>query len=443
MFKLYQIYPSLAVLALLWCSAPAHAATVDDLVAEALAANPEVKASTARWEMFAQKARAAGSFEDPMLMLGIKNGLAREPFDLNRDMDTARVIGISQMVPFFGKRDLMRAAASHEAEATRWEVEERKLELAAMVKESWYRLFLVDRSLTALERSIANLDDLVRFVETMYGVGQGRQADVLRVQLERSKMEEMRLSLKQQRRSLEIGLNTLLARPLETAVPPVEKVELAVTAVPDAAELTRLAENSRPLLRAMAARINKAEAEQALADREIYPDFTFSFEYMQRNQIMDEDPGYDMYDASVSFNLPLQHDRRRAMIAEAAAAQRMAAEELAMTRNAIRRTIADLVAQAERDRAMASLYREGIIPQAGAAVESALSAYRAGKGEFMQVLDSRMNLFNVERDYYQAVAEQRMALAQLEAAVGAPLVGSDGQGKIAVQNSETRTEKSE
>jgi outer membrane protein TolC len=119
--------------------------------------------------------------------------------------------------------------------------------------------------------------------------------------------------------------------------------------------------------------------------------------------------------------LPIQRERRHAMVAESEASQRMAAEELNMTRNTIRQTIADLLAQLERDRTMASLYREGIIPQSAAAVESALSAYRAGKGEFMQVLDSRMALFNFERDYYKAVAEHQMELARLEATVGAPL----------------------
>jgi outer membrane protein TolC len=103
-------------------------------------------------------------------------------------MTTSKVIGISQMVPFFGKRALMREAAGHEAEAARWEVEERKLELAAMVRETWYRIYLTDRSLEILNRTIATLDDLVRFTESMYGVGQGRQADVLRAQVERSKM---------------------------------------------------------------------------------------------------------------------------------------------------------------------------------------------------------------------------------------------------------------
>lgn len=417
--KFYQTALTLVVLLLLLLPGQTRAASLDELVQEALAANPELKASEARWQMFSQKARAAGTFDDPMIMLGIDSGLVRDPFNLDRDMETAKVIGISQMVPFFGKRALAREVANHEAEATRWEVEERKLELAAMVKETWYQLYANDRALVALERSIANLDDLVRFVETMYGVGQVRQADVLRSQVERSKMEEMRLVLKQQRRSLEAALNTLLFRSTATPVPTVEGVELTVVAF-EAGELEQLAEENRPLLRALASRIDKAKAERALADKEFYPDFTLAFEYMQRDAIM-EDPGYDMYNASVSFNLPLQRERRHAMVAESEASQRMAGEELNMTRNNIRQTIADLLAQLERDRNMANLYRDGIVPQAAAAVESALSSYRAGKGEFMQVLDSRMTLLNVERDYYKAVAEHQMELARLEATVGAPL----------------------
>jgi outer membrane protein TolC len=232
-------------------------------------------------------------------------------------------------------------------------------------------------------------------------------------------MEEMRLTLRQQRRSLEVNLNTLLNRSMSTVVPAVDGVELTAVSL-DAAELERLAEEKRPLLRVLAARISQAKAERALADKEFYPDFTLNFEYMQKDSIM-EDPGYDMYNASVSFNLPLQRERRHAMVAESEASQRMAAEELTMTRNRIHQAIADLLAQLERDRTMASLYREGIVPQSAAAVESALSAYRAGKGEFMQVLDSRMSLLSFERDYYRAVAEHQMELARLEAAVGAPL----------------------
>lgn len=44
----------------------------------------------------------------------------RDPLDFKRDEMTAKVIGISQKLPFFGKRDLMREEAGFEAEAERW-----------------------------------------------------------------------------------------------------------------------------------------------------------------------------------------------------------------------------------------------------------------------------------------------------------------------------------
>lgn len=398
---------------------PATAAIIDDLVAEALAANPELKAAQARWLMFTHQARQAGTLDDPMIMLGIDSGLVRDPLTFDRDMSTARVVGISQMVPFFGKRALARQAANHEAEAARWEVAERGLELTAMVKEAWFRLYFTDRSLEVVERSVATLDDLLHFSEASYAAGQGRQADVLRAQVERSKMEEMRLVLQQQRRALEATLNSLRYRPPAAELP--REAEVSLTAVSlDPTVLEQLAGEHRPLLRTLAARIDKAGAQRALADREFYPDVTLSFEYMQREAVM-EDPGYDMYNASVSFNLPLQRERRHAMVAESEAARRMAEEELNLARTTIRLMIAELVAQLERDRRMAGLYRDGILPQAGAALEAALAAYRAGKGEFMQVLDSRLALFNLERDYYKAVAEHQMELARLEATVGTPL----------------------
>jgi outer membrane protein TolC len=232
-------------------------------------------------------------------------------------------------------------------------------------------------------------------------------------------MEEMRLVLQQQRRSLEAALNTLLYQPATTPVPKVTHLEL--TDIPfDQAALEKKANEHRPLLRNLETLTEKARTERSLAGREFFPDFTLAFEYMQRDSVLDS-PGDDMYNATVSINIPLQRERRHAMIAESEASQRMASEELNMSRNKIQGEIADLVSQIERDRKMAMLYREGILPQAGAVLESSLAAYRAAKADFMQVLDSQMALFTIEREYHKVVAEHQMAVARLESTVGVTL----------------------
>jgi outer membrane protein TolC len=394
-------------------------AVVESLVEEALTNNPELKASEARWQTFANRVKQAGVFEDPMLMLKVQNALVRDPLAFDRDVMTAKVIGVSQMLPFFGKRALQRRGAELEAESSRWTFEERKLELRSMVKETWYQLYFVDRSLEVVDKTIAILDDLTRFSETMYGVGEGLQQDVLKAQVDRSKMEDMRITLQQRRRSLEATMNALLFRPAETAIPLTPAVELAPLTLA-AAELERLAQEHRPLIRSLEAQVEKAKVNRKSAEKEFYPDFTVSLEYMQREPAMGEE-GFDMYGAGVTFNLPVRRERRHAMVAEADSEARMAAEELNMLRNQIRLGVADALARLDRSRKLAQLYRDGILPQAGSALEAAMAAYRVGKADFMNVLDSQMALFNFEREYYDAVAEHQMRLALLESVVGAAL----------------------
>jgi outer membrane protein TolC len=394
-------------------------AALSAFVDEALAANPEIKASEARWQSFVQRVKQSGTLEDPMLMLKVQNALVRDPLNFKRDVMTAKVIGISQTVPYFGKRTLQRESAELEAEASRWSFEERKLELRRMVKETWYQLFFVEHSLEVVNRTIAALDDLTRFTETMYGTGQGLQQDVLKAQVERSKMEEMRISLGQARRSLEANFNTLLYRPAGTAVPTLAETQLIPVNI-DESELARLAEENRPQIRALVAQVEKAGVNRKLGEKEFYPDFTVALEYMLREPAMGEE-GFDMYGAGVTFNLPVRRERRHAMVAEAESDIRMAQAELNMLRNEIRYGIADALARLERSRKLAELYQDGIIPQAGHSLEAALAAYRVGKADFMNVLGSQVALFNFEHEYYDAVTEYQMQLARLEAVVGKEL----------------------
>jgi len=392
---------------------------VEQLVEFALANNPEINASEERWRMAVHRAAQAGVLDDPMLMFEIQNGLVRDPFDFNRDATTAKVIGLSQTVPFFGKRGLQRQGAEREAEVERWRIEERRLELRRMVKETWYRIYAVDRAIEVVAKNIAALDDLVRFSETMYGAGQGLQQDVLKAQLERSKMEEMRIDLQQKHRSLTATLNSLLYRPVDAILPVPPAAAIEPMAVGQA-DLEELADAHRPALKALAAQIDKAGIGRALAAKEFMPDFTFSLEYMVLEDAM-ESEGYDMYSASVAFNLPVQRARRHAMVAEAGAESRMLLAERNTLRNQIRQGVADALAALERNRRMAELYDQGLIPQATGGLEATIASYRVGKTDFMKVLDSRMALFNLEREYHEAVAEYRMQLAVLEGLVGAPL----------------------
>ncbi len=386
---------------------------------KAIADNPELKASDARWQMFRTRIIQAKALEDPMLMLKIQNGMVKAPFNFKMDQMTQKVIGISQQLPFWGKRDLKAELAAREADSYKWQVEERKLELRKMVAETYYQLYFTDKSREILEKNIAIIDVFITLAETKYAVGQGAQQDIFKAQVERSKMLDMGITLEQQRKSLEANLNALLYRPTDTPVGRVPDFEIKPMTL-SADELRAMALESRPLLKSLNAQIEKGNAGQKLAQKEFYPDFNISFEYMQRDRF-EMSTGDDMYSLGVTFNLPVQRERRHAMVAESSSEITMATEELNSAKNSIDSGISDLLAQMERRKKLVELYRTGIIPQAEQSLESASIGYRVNKVDFLTLQDNRITLFNYERELYDSMADYQMKLAQLEALVGKSL----------------------
>jgi len=398
---------------------------LNQLIETALSGNPELKASASRWEMFKSRVKQAGSWEDPMLMLKIQNGIVTDPFSFTRDSMTQKVIGISQQIPYFGKTALREEVALHEAEAQHFAHAERRLEITRMVKEAYYQIGSVDHELHLLQKNLDIMDTFITLAETKYSVGQGAQQDIFKAQLERSKMLDMKITLEQQRKSQVIALNALLYRPADTTVGEIPEFGIDPE-LPKQQDLVALAEANRPVLKGLAAQVLKGRGSEALARKESYPDFNVSFEYMQRQPAMGSD-GADMYSLGVTFNLPVRKERRQAMVAEANSEVTMATEEMNATRNSISSGIADLLSQMERRGKLVDLYKRGIIPQAEQALESATIGYRVNKVDFLTLLDSRVNLYNFEHQYYDSIADFQMKKAQLEALVGGSLSGSHGE----------------
>jgi outer membrane protein TolC len=405
---------------IVYAGEPSPVEHLPSLVKNALANNPELKSSQSRWRMFASKAKQAAALEDQMAMFKLQNLLAREPFSLGgKDPQTAKVIGISQQLPFWGKRAIKQEIAQYEADSFQWAIEERKLELTRMVKETYYQIWAVDKGLEIVDKNLKILADFVSIAESKYSVGQGVQQDIFKAGLEKSKMLDMQITLRQQRKSLEANLNYLLYRPGNTPVGTVADFALPKVSL-TADQLNAVAFEKRAQVKSLASLANKGQASHRLAQKEFYPDFNLAFEYMFRQEAMG-DPGYNMFTLGVTFNLPFQQERRQAMLAESSSETSMATEELNGLKNTISYSVNDSLAQMERRRELVELYRGGIIPQAEQSLESAVISYQVNKVDFLTLLDGRISLFNYERELYASQAEYMMGLARLEAVVGVSL----------------------
>ncbi|PLX96919.1 MAG: hypothetical protein C0621_01070, partial [Desulfuromonas sp.] len=285
-------------------------AEISTLIEEALQNNPELKAAKARWEMTQQRPQSVAALDDPRLTLALNN-LPVDSFRDDRSPMSGKTIKLSQALPFPGKLGLKRSIAALQADWEERQYQEFSLQLVAQVRQESAELLFREASIDLFEKSLRLVDDLNRLVETRYAVGQGKQQDVLRAQLERSRLSEQLLTEKQRRDTAKAALNTLLGR-AATAPLVVIGDNAADTKLPSRETLKAYAEAHRPLLKGYAALLDQSRQKLTLAKKDYWPDFTLGVAYTQREPAM-TDPGTDFFSAEVGIVIPWQQKKREAV----------------------------------------------------------------------------------------------------------------------------------
>ena len=98
--------------------------------------------------------------------------------------------------------------------------------------------------------------------------------------------------------------------------------------------------------------------------------------------------------------------------------RRMAEADLEGREAEVGARVGELLAELDRARSLAALYRDEVIPEAKATVASALSSYRVGAVDFMTLVDAQMTVNRFEGELFQLLGEYGKAVTAVESAVG-------------------------
>jgi cobalt-zinc-cadmium efflux system outer membrane protein len=409
------------------------------LVTEALTNNPELHAAKARWEMAERQVLPARSLDDPRLSFTFSN----YPIDSLSVSDTPMTgneLNLAQLFPFPGKLAAKGEMAEQQALWYRGVFEDGQLQLKRKVADSYYRFFYQDRAIGITEKNIALLDDFIHLTGTRYEVGKGLQQDVLKAQLERSKLMDQLFTLKQGRTTVLAELNTLSARPTATPLTPPPSLEMTPIKA-SMQELQQAAERHRPLYASYHSLIDRYKAQKHLAQLEFWPNITVSAAYRFRASVAgDPAQGTDFVSAGVGINLPFDQGKRREAVAEAVAGIDMAFDQFDDFRNKVLLELHDTYAQMERNRDQVSLYKTGILPQAEQAYQASLTAYQVDKVDFLNLLDSLLSLYRYQIEYYRVLADYQRNVSGLEAISGIdPSLGPGAEAGMESQPNKTFT----
>ena len=396
--------------------------TLADLYARVERRSPRYAA--ARSLADAARARVAGARRppDPQLQFGLMN--YRLP-----DLTPMEVLGMKQlqlmqMVPVAGKlrlsgrvADALATSAGARAQEVRWEQRSR-------VAMAFYDLYQADRAVGIAFETRQLVQDIAATTQTMYAVGDGRQADVLRARVEVARMNEDIIRMETMRTAMRMRLSGLLDETLDTTrvTPSLPKLP---EELPSLDALVSEAESNRPMVRAGEADLLAANNAERLARREIWPDLQVGVQYgQQRGAMGTERMGSLMLGASLPV---FARSRQLQMRVEAGAMRGMARADLAAMRADTRARVAELYADFVRGRNLRALYRTTVLPQAEAAVTSSLASYRVGAVNLMTLLENQMTVNRYRQELFTLEAEQGKAIAELEMLIGRELFDANSR----------------
>lgn len=163
--------------------------TLAALLAEAEADNPEIVAAQRAAEAATAQVLQAGALPDPRVGVSVMNVPVATP-GLAGDVMTMTTVQLGEQFPWPGKLALREEIARFHAEAAEWEVERVRAAVLSDVRSAYYRVYFLNRALEVTARNELLISNFARLTSAQYAVGTAVQPDVLKAQVERTRLTD-------------------------------------------------------------------------------------------------------------------------------------------------------------------------------------------------------------------------------------------------------------
>lgn len=415
------------------------ATALSALVREAQRNNPRIIAALRKWQGVEQTPSIARTLPDPEFEIQQFSVGSPRPFAGYSNSNFAYIgFGISQAIPYPGKLRLKGEIARTRAAAAGDDYESVKRSVIQRVRIAYFQLAASVETMRVLRTDQQLLSTVVKAAEAGYSSGQGSEADVLKAQLQRTRMFQT-ISLEKERSgTIEAKLKQLLNRAADSPdIVPDQLKQTALSATVD--ELMARVRTSNPGADANQKRVEGRGLGVELAHKNFYPDFRV--QYMWQHTAA---PFRDYYMLSFGVSLPI-HRRARLEpeLIESAAELNTARRRYESSVQQAYFQVREQYLAAKTDEHILTLYRQGLLPLAEAGFQASMASYTSHREDFQSLMSTFLQVTNLNEEYWQTLANYEIAIARLEAITGDPLLerAATGTSSAANSNSLQQTEQ--
>jgi len=341
--------------------------------------------------------------------------LPTNTFSFDADPMTRKVVGFSQTFPFPGKLSAIEKATAIDTVIIDQEINDEKNKIREAVTKSYYDLSYFRRAIFYAKESKKLLKDIKDVVGVKYSVSSATQQNLVKVQLEITKISDKIEDLKSREKSALSVLNSYLLQDAYTFIP-TELIKNVKPVVVSTNQLKELAKANRPFLKGIKLSEERAKLKKKVAERDFYPNISLGVQYSFRDQLTST--GRDLnnlFTVVLGISLPLNYGgKTTAKVEEAISLQRLHSEQYSTALQFLDSKFGSDLAELKSIEERINLFEEGLIPQAQQNFKSALASYQVNEVDFINVIDAQDQLFKIETNLYRLKTSYLKQIADLE-----------------------------
>jgi outer membrane protein TolC len=410
--------------------APRARISLREVTNAVLANNPAIKEAENRWRAAKARVTQASAWDD----LKVSGDSRVKRFvEIPPNAFTDQSATVEQLIPVTGKNLVRARGAAAEALSIFEEVRRAELGVIAKARASYFRLANAYDQLEINDKNLTSLRQIADISRSKYETGVESAANVLVAETDYSKLLEARRDLERNLSDAQSQLNTLMNRdafaPLSApAAANINEANLSLSG------LRAITLAQRPEVQMAHAKIDMEKSRLDLAHRAWIPDPALMVKGQRYN---DAAQAVSELDAGISFTVPwLNPTKYSAGVREAR--ENVGAAEQAFDREEKEalRLLRDQLEKIETAHHHVELFRDKLVPQARQAFEATRFSYESGKASFLDWITAQRNLRDIEATAREHLADYQVAVAELEAVIGAELYARPAQQPKAKRKSQ-------
>jgi len=327
-------------------------------------------------------------------------------------------IGITQKIPWFGKRKADENAQTAKAKMAFAQLEKIRLSITHEVRKVWYDYYYLTRITDLTQQNFELIQNWDSVIRSKYVTSRTGHPDLIKTQIELIQLEDDLLSLENQKQPLLESFQSLLNREefLEIIVP--DSFSFTWLNM-DKSKLIETIKHFNPDLWMAQAELEMSQAKLKRAKLNRLPDFGIGLEKIGTGE---KDgsvfSGKDPVVAKISLDLPVWFRKNKSAIKSAKFAQESIEQKINSVENKLLSKLEKILYELKESERKVKLYQNVLIPKGLESLGATEKAYRSDKIDFLSLVDAQQRLLTFQMKYEKALINYLKAKSKLSILTG-------------------------